>query len=783
MIQILYVDDEEPLLDVCKQFLERSGDMFVDTAPSAEIALQKMSRGSYDAVVSDYQMPEGDGLEFLKLIRSRGDLIPFILFTGRGREEVVIDALNNGADFYLQKGGDPRSQFKELEHKVKEAVRRNRAENSLKLNESRLNKAQSLGMIGCWELDLHGQSNVIWGSDETFRIFGIPRPPDGLVELERFEEHIVEKEFAQKAMDDLISSGAANDIQFHVAPADGGTTSSVRSMAELEYDPDGRPARVVGVALDITERKKAETGLRRLNQELMAIKECNKAMVRADTEEELVTDVCNIVCDIAGYKMAWIGMAEQDEGKSVRPVAWSGKDGEQILRTEVTWGEEPSGCGSMGTAIKTGRTVVMKDLTNNPCMRPWWGFLDRMGYRSMVAIPIVDSGVTFGGFAIYVDDPDGFSQEGIDLLEEMAGDLAFGILGLRAKAKQAKTEEAFNNSKEQYAKLLAAIPDFVITTDMNGIITLVNDITLELGGYAMDEVVGHSLFSFISKEDVGKALSKAQMMVAGKLGPIEYHLIMKDGRQILFEANGDVVRDSAGIPTGMVFVGRDITDRRTLEAKLREANRKLRVMDSITRHDTLNKLIALQGYVELMRRDRQDPNDLDRLRRMDQIVKFLTEQVNVSKEYQKIGADDPKWQSVRDVCLQAAALARSGKATIDIEVEELEILADPLLYKVFYNLMENSLRHGMTVDRIVVSEERSGDGMKIILSDNGLGIADEDRANLFKEGFGKVHGLGLFLSREILDITGMTIVENGEQGKGARFEIWVPNDSFRTSKA
>lgn len=97
----------------------------------------------------------------------------------------------------------------------------------------------------------------------------------------------------------------------------------------------------------------------------------------------------------------------------------------------------------------------------------------------------------------------------------------------------------------------------------------------------------------------------------------------------------------------------------------------------------------------------------------------------------------------------------------------------------FYNLIDNSLRHGMTVDLISLTEERTGDGVTIVLSDNGSGISLEDKPNLFKEGFGKVYGLGLFLSREILDITGMTITETGEPGAGARFEIDVPRGSFR----
>ncbi len=779
MIRILYVDDEDALLEVCKQFLERSGDMKVDTATSAMLALQKMSTGGYDAIISDYQMPETDGLEFLKLIRSKDDPIPFILFTGRGREEVVIEALNCGADFYLQKGGDPRSQFKELEHKIKEAVRRNRAENALKLNESRLRRAQATGMTGCWELILDGRSDRLWGSEESFRIYGIPRPVDGLIELEKVEECIVEKRFAQRAMADLLTQGIEKDIEYHLLPADGGPVTYVRSIAELVRDAEGRPTKIVGVIQDITERKKAEAGLRRLNQELLAIKECNEAMVRAGTEQELVNDICKIVCQMAGYGMAWIGMAEHDGRKSVRPVGWSGRERGYVERANVTWGDEPSGCGTMGMAIKTWKPVVMLDLQDNPSMRPWKESLVELGYRSMIAIPIIDSGVVFGAFGIYVDDPEGFSLEEIDLLEEMTGDLAFGIHGLRSKERQSKVEAALRNSEEQYSKLVAAIPDFVINTDMSGNILLVNAAALEQSGYRLDELVGQSLFSFIDLEEVDKALNNAQMMLTGKLGPIEYHVIMKDARRILFEANGDVVRDANGIPSGMVFICRDISDRRLLESSLKEAQRKLRVMDSITRHDTANKLTDLQGYIDLMKNGKNGTIDLDSLNRMDLIVTFLKDQMDATIEYQRLGDGQPEWQSLREVCLRAVTLTHPGNVEISIGIRDLEILADPLLYKVFYNLIDNSLRHGMTVDLISLTEERTGDGVTIVLSDNGSGISLEDKPNLFKEGFGKVYGLGLFLSREILDITGMTITETGEPGAGARFEIDVPRGSFR----
>jgi len=137
MIRVLYVDDEKYLLELTKEFLELSGELLVDTSASVKEAEEKLLRSDYDAIISDYQMPEMSGIEFLKRLRSRNVLIPFILFTGRGREEVVIEALNSGADFYMQKGGAPLAQFAELENYVKQGVHRYRSDRAKRESEER----------------------------------------------------------------------------------------------------------------------------------------------------------------------------------------------------------------------------------------------------------------------------------------------------------------------------------------------------------------------------------------------------------------------------------------------------------------------------------------------------------------------------------------------------------------------------------------------------------------------------------------------------------------------
>jgi DNA-binding response OmpR family regulator len=155
---VLFVDDEPVLRDVSKQFLERENDLSVDTCASAKEALAALKIKKYDVIVSDYEMPVMNGINFLKMLREAGDTTPFIIFSGRGREEVVIEALNNGADFYIQKGGDPKAQFVELKNQIHHITRRKRAEAALLQSEAR------------YRLITDNMSDSVWLMDKKFRL-------------------------------------------------------------------------------------------------------------------------------------------------------------------------------------------------------------------------------------------------------------------------------------------------------------------------------------------------------------------------------------------------------------------------------------------------------------------------------------------------------------------------------------------------------------------------------------------------------------------------------------
>ena len=162
------------------------------------------------------------------------------------------------------------------------------------------------------------------------------------------------------------------------------------------------------------------------------------------------------------------------------------------------------------------------------------------------------------------------------------------------------------------------------------------------------------------------------------------------------------------------------------------------------------------------------------------VANTIEHQITFTKDYQELGAAAPAWQSVNASIKKALHGLPMRDVRVEVDPKNPEIFADPLFLKVFYNLIDNALRYGGDqMKTIQISSQEIDTGLLIVCEDDGVGISAEDKKKLFTRGFGKHTGLGLFLSREILAITGITIAENGTPGKGARFEITVPKGAYR----
>jgi len=220
----------------------------------------------------------------------------------------------------------------------------------------------------------------------------------------------------------------------------------------------------------------------------------------------------------------------------------------------------------------------------------------------------------------------------------------------------------------------------------------------------------------------------------------------------------------------------------TSKSAFETANKKLNLLSSITRHDIRNQLLALLGFLGLSRMKATDPELIGYIEREEAAALTIQRQIEFTKSYEEIGVRAPQWQDIRALAQAMQAREARDSITVSVNIGEIEIYADPLLGKVFENLVDNSLRHGERVRNIAFFTLPYGlDYLAIVYEDDGIGIHEEDKERIFEKGFGKNTGLGLFLSREILSITGISIKESGEYGRGARFEILIPKGRYRTA--
>jgi PAS domain S-box-containing protein len=226
----------------------------------------------------------------------------------------------------------------------------------------------------------------------------------------------------------------------------------------------------------------------------------------------------------------------------------------------------------------------------------------------------------------------------------------------------------------------------------------------------------------------------------------------------------------------------EIQERKRFEAAIQLANHKLNTLSSITRHDILNQISAIVMYLSIAEEMATDPTLLDHLQKIGQITKLIQKQIRFTRDYQNVGETSPQWQNIAATIDNSIRDLDLGGVRIEKDLGDLEVYTDFMFVKVFYNLVDNSLRHGEKVTLIRFYYEETEAGIVIVCEDDGVGIPAMAKDRIFKREYYRHTGYGLFLTQEILNITGLTIRETGVPGEGARFEILAPKGKYRFAK-
>ena len=347
-----------------------------------------------------------------------------------------------------------------------------------------------------------------------------------------------------------------------------------------------------------------------------------------------------------------------------------------------------------------------------------------------------------------------------------------------------RLEEALLKERDFTESIIRTAQAIILILDPNGHIVYINPYMEKISGYTLEMVKGKDWFEmFLPAHTQEKVLSLFKNAIeGGKIRGWAHSIILKNGRERLIEWNDTTFKGADGSVEGLLAIGQDITAKNKAEEALRQANKKLNLLSGITRHDILNQVAILEGYFDLAGEEIQSPDMRKYLGYLDEAVKTIQHQIEFTKEYQEIGVKAAAWQNVRETVEKACSVFKMENVTLTISCGNIDIYADPLLQKVFYNLFDNAVRYAPPFTAVTITCKETEEGLSVVFADNGVGISAEDRKHLFERGFGKHTGLGLFLSREILSITGIAITENGTPGTGARFEITVPNGMYRVIK-
>lgn len=233
---------------------------------------------------------------------------------------------------------------------------------------------------------------------------------------------------------------------------------------------------------------------------------------------------------------------------------------------------------------------------------------------------------------------------------------------------------------------------------------------------------------------------------------------------------------------GDIIVLRDITERKAMERQLASVNRRLDTLTKMLRHDIKNDLVVLNEHLESLSLQMTDFKQVEKLQKAIKITGKINECMEVARDHQLAGSAEPKWQDVRSAIEKGVSESDPGKIVLVNEVRECSVLSDPMFSKVFHNLLDNSIRHGEHVStvRIYIKEEK--DSASIIWEDDGIGVPADEKEKIFLKGYGKNTGQGLSLTKDILSMTGIDIIEDGTPGEGARFIIVVPVNAFRRTR-
>jgi PAS domain S-box-containing protein len=363
-------------------------------------------------------------------------------------------------------------------------------------------------------------------------------------------------------------------------------------------------------------------------------------------------------------------------------------------------------------------------------------------------------------------------------LQEKNKELWTAYEQLAAREDELRTQyESLNLSHAEWEATYNAIPDWISLISPDGRILRTNRSVESLLGMPSDQVVDRDCFAVVHKTACPiEGCPRIRMLASRKRESVE--IPMRDGTGWL-QVTVDPVFNGAGKIVSAVHIVRDITERTREQKALEQAKKKLNLLNYVTFNDIRNQVFSLWGYQHMVKGMITESSVSAVIKKEEEILQKISNSLKFAQAYQDLGLRPPAWQDVSHVFLLAISHLDTHKIKHRVELDGLTIFADPLLEQVLQILAENTLTHGKTATQITFRYIEGTGFVTMFFEDDGVGISQDIKDQIFSPDFQKTKAVGLFLAREILEITGISIRETGTPGKGARLEIIVPKGAYR----
>lgn len=474
----------------------------------------------------------------------------------------TIDVEVVGASF--EYGGKPAVQIV-----IRDITGRKQAESALHQSEEKFSKAFR-GSTSAMALTRLRDGMFIDVNDRWVELSGFAR--DETIGRTSLEINIWKHAADRSAfVHDLEQFGTIHDREYLFVRKNGEEWSG---MVSAQLNTLTGEQVVISSLLDITERSRQERELQEMSKTLRALSKCDQAMLRDTDEATFLRDVCNIIVKDCGFAMVWIGYAENDEAKSVRPVCSAGFEEGYLETIRVTWSDTERGRGPTGTAIRTGQPSFCRNMLTDPKFAPWREEALKRGYASSGVFPIMSEETAIGSLTIYSRKPDAFSPGEIQLLTELTKDVSVGILALRTRAAREQAEEALRTSEAKYRTIVETAGEGIIIAQPDGLYTFVNQQMADMLGYPVSELIGRTSRDLMYDERESQILEVRSEVSRRGASRGEFKFRRRDGAPLWTLYNATPLFNDAGQHIGILAMHTDIGRMKEVEEALRRSEEK-----------------------------------------------------------------------------------------------------------------------------------------------------------------------------------------------------------------